>query len=222
MLVGQSDVCVAGWSSAGKGRPAPDVDSVGLRIRRERTRILLMLNLKGTTVIAIRSEAERRGVVASDGQATLETTVIKSNTKKVYRLYDDQVLVGFAGATADCLTLLDKFEGKLKKYDGQLRRSAVELTKEWRTDRILRHLEAVLVTVSEDGILMVSGAGDVLEPDEGVIGIGSGGAYALAAARAILSVAKLPIVDVARQSLEIASAIDIYTNREITLEEVSW
>ncbi len=161
-------------------------------------------------------------VVASDGQATLETTVIKSNTKKVYRLYDDQVLVGFAGATADCLTLLDKFEGKLKKYDGQLRRSAVELTKEWRTDRILRQLEAVLVTVSEDGILMVSGAGDVLEPDEGVIGIGSGGAYALAAARAILSVAKLPIVDVARQSLEIAGAIDIYTNREITLEEVSW
>lgn len=183
---------------------------------------MLMVNLKGTTVIAIRSEAERRGVVASDGQATLETTVIKSNTKKVYRLYDDQVLVGFAGATADCLTLLDKFEGKLKKYDGQLRRSAVELTKEWRTDRILRQLEAVLVTVSEDGILMVSGAGDVLEPDEGVIGIGSGGAYALAAARAILSVAKLPIVDVARQSLEIASAIDIYTNREITLEEVSW
>lgn len=222
MLVGQSDVCVAGWFSAGKGRPAPDVDSVGLRIHRERTRILLMPNLKGTTVIAIRSEAERRGVVASDGQATLETTVIKSNTKKVYRLYDDQVLVGFAGATADCLTLLDKFEGKLNKYDGQLRRSAVELTKEWRTDRILRHLEAVLVTVSEDGILMVSGAGDVLEPDEGVIGIGSGGAYALAAARAILSVAKLPIVDVARQSLEIASAIDIYTNREITLEEVSW
>lgn len=222
MLVGQSDVCVAGWFSAGRGRPALDVDSVGLRIRRERTRILLMPNLKGTTVIAIRSEAERRGVVASDGQATLETTVIKSNTKKVYRLYDDQVLVGFAGATADCLTLLDKFEGKLKKYDGQLRRSAVELTKEWRTDRILRQLEAVLVTVSEDGILMVSGAGDVLEPDEGVIGIGSGGAYALAAARAILSVAKLPIVDVARQSLEIAGAIDIYTNREITLEEVSW
>jgi len=195
---------------------------VGLRIRGERTRILLMLNLKCTTVIAIRSDAERRGVIASDGQATLETTVIKSNTKKVYRLYDDRVLVGFAGATADCLTLLDKFEGKLNKYDGQLRRSAVELTKEWRTDRILRHLEAVLVTVSEDGILMVSGAGDVLEPDEGVIGIGSGGAYALAAARAILSVVKLPIVDVARQSLEIASAIDIYTNREITLEEVSW
>lgn len=181
-----------------------------------------MRNLKSTTIIAIRSENERRGVIASDGQATLETTVIKSNTKKVYRLYDDRVIVGFSGATADCLTLLDKFEGKLKKYDGRLRRAAVELTKDWRTDRILRQLEAVLVTVSAEGILMISGAGDVLEPDGGVIGIGSGGAYALAAARAILSVAELPIIETARRSLEIAGSIDIYTNQEITLEEVSW
>ena len=178
--------------------------------------------LSSTTIIGIYSGAGHCGVVASDGQATLETTVIKSNTKKVYRLYDDRVLVGFAGATADCLALLDKFEGKLKKYDGQLRRSAVELTKEWRTDRVLRHLEAILVTVSEEGILMISGAGDVLEPDEGVIGIGSGGAYALAAARALLSETKLTIADIARRSLEIASAIDIYTNREIILEEISW
>jgi ATP-dependent HslUV protease subunit HslV len=181
-----------------------------------------MLNLKATTIIAIRSETERRGVIASDGQATLETTVIKSTTKKVYRLYDDRVLTGFAGATADCLTLLDKFEGKLKKYDGQLRRSAVELIKEWRTDRILRQLEAVLVTVSAEGILMISGAGDVLEPDEGVIGIGSGGAYALAAAKAFLSVSDLPIDKIARRSLEIAGSIDIYTNQQITVEEVTW
>jgi ATP-dependent HslUV protease subunit HslV len=181
-----------------------------------------MLTFKRTTILGLHSERARRGVVASDGQATLDTTVIKSNTKKVHRLYQDRVLVGFAGATADCLTLLDKFEGKLQKYDGQLRRSAVELTKEWRTDRILRQLEAVMVAVSKDGILMISGTGDVLEPDEGVIGIGSGGAYALAAARAFLSVGQLPLGDVARRSLEIASAIDIYTNREITVEEVSW
>jgi len=181
-----------------------------------------MRNLRSTTIIAIRSEAERRAVIASDGQATLDTTVIKSNTKKVYRLFEDKVLVGFAGATADCLALLDKFEGKLAKYDGRLKRSAVELTKEWRTDRVLRHLEAVLVAASSEGLLMISGAGDVLEPDEGVIGIGSGGPYALAAARAFLSVGGIPIVEVARRSLEIAAAIDIYTNERITLEEVSW
>ncbi|MCK4245651.1 ATP-dependent protease subunit HslV [Candidatus Bipolaricaulota bacterium] len=181
-----------------------------------------MLHCRGTTIIGIYSAAEQRAVIASDGQATLETTVIKSSTKKVYRLYNDRVLVGFAGATADCLTLLDKLEGKLSKYDGQLRRAAVEMTKEWRTDRILRQLEAVLVTVGEGGILMISGAGDVLEPDEGMIGIGSGGPYALAAAKAMVSVSDLSIADVARKSLEIASSIDIYTNREITLEEVTW
>jgi ATP-dependent HslUV protease subunit HslV len=181
-----------------------------------------MGSLKSTTLLAIRSEAERRAVIASDGQATLDTTVIKSNTRKVYRLYDDRVLVGFAGSTADCLALLDKFEGKLKKHDGRLRRSAVELTKEWRTDRILRQLEAVLVTVSEEAVLMISGTGDVLEPDGAMIGIGSGGAYALAAARAFASVGNLPIRDIARRSLEIAGAIDIYTNQEIILEEISW
>ena len=181
-----------------------------------------MLHCRGTTIIGIYSAAEQRAVIASDGQATLETTVIKSSTKKVYRLYNDRVLVGFAGATADCLTLLDKLEGKLSKYDGQLRRAAVEMTKEWRTDRILRRLEAVLVTAGEEGILMISGAGDVLEPDEGMIGIGSGGPYALAAAKAMVSVSDLSIADVARKSLEIASSIDIYTNREITLEEVTW
>ena len=131
-------------------------------------------------------------------------------------------MAGFAGATADCLTLLDTFEGKLEKHAGQLRRAAVELTKEWRTDRILRRLEAIIVAVSEEGILMISGSGDVLEPDEGVIGIGSGGAYALAAARALISVGSLSAEEIARRSLEIASAIDIYTNREITLERISW
>lgn len=181
-----------------------------------------MQHLKATTIIALRSDEERCGVIASDGQATLDTIVLKSKTKKVYRLYNDQVLAGFAGATADCLALLDRFEGKLKKHNGQLKRSAVDLTKEWRTDRILRQLEAVLVTVSQEGLLMISGAGDVLEPDESVVGIGSGGAYALAAARAFLSIADLPIEEVARRSLEIAGAIDIYTNNEIFLEKITW
>jgi ATP-dependent HslUV protease subunit HslV len=152
----------------------------------------------------------------------LDTTVIKKNTKKLYRLHEDSVLVGFAGATADCLALLDKFEGKLKKYDGKLRRSAVELTKEWRTDRILRHLEAVLVTVSEEGLLMISGSGDVLEPDDGVIGIGSGGPYALAAAKGLMTAGDLSVDQIARRALEIAAEIDIYTNDTITLEEIRW
>jgi ATP-dependent HslUV protease subunit HslV len=181
-----------------------------------------MATLRSTTILALWSGTERRGVIASDGQATFDTTIIKSNTKKVYQLFEGRVLAGFAGATSDCLSLLDKFEGKLKKYDGRLRRSAVELTKEWRADQYLRDLEALLVAVSEEGILMISGSGDVLEPDEAVIGIGSGGAYALAAARAFLSVGGLGVAEIARRSLTIAGAIDIYTNQEITLEEVAW
>jgi len=182
-----------------------------------------MSQLRSTTILAVYSENERKAVIASDGQATLDTMIIKKNTKKVYRLYNETVLVGFAGATADCLSLLDKFEGKLKKYDGQLRRSAVELTKEWRTDRVLRHLEAVILAVSHEGLLMISGAGDVLEPDDGVIAIGSGGPYALAAAKGmLLADAQIPVADVVRQALEIAAQTDIYTNDQITLEELQW
>jgi len=182
-----------------------------------------MSYVRSTTILAIYSEATRSAVIGSDGQATLDTTVIKKHTKKVYRLHDDSVLVGFAGATADCLALLDKFEGKLKKYDGQLRRSAVELTKEWRTDRVLRHLEAVIAATSHEGLLMISGAGDVLEPDDGVIGIGSGGPYALAAAKGLLSASTdLSADEIVRRSLEIAADIDIYTNHNITLEQIHW
>ncbi len=181
-----------------------------------------MSTIRNTTILAIHSRKDKRAVMASDGQATLDTTVVKKTTRKLYRLHDDRVLVGFAGATADCLALLDKFEGKLKKYDGQLRRAAVELTKEWRTDRILRHLEAVLVTVSEEGLLMISGSGDVLEPDDGLIGVGSGGPYALAAARAFLSAADLPPEETAKRALLIAAEIDIYTNSEISIEEIAW
>ena len=179
--------------------------------------------VKSTTILALYSESNRSAVIASDGQATLDTMIIKKHTKKVYRLHDNSVLVGFAGATADCLSLLDKFEGKLSKYDGQLRRSAVEMTKEWRTDRVLRHLEAVIVAVSKEGLLMISGAGDVLEPDGGVIGIGSGGPYALAAAKGLLSVSEsLTSEQIARRALAIAGEIDIYTNDQITLEEINW
>ena len=182
-----------------------------------------MAHVKSTTIIAVYSESEQTAVIASDGQATLDTMIIKTRTKKVYRLYDDSVLVGFAGATADCLALLDKFEGKLKKYDGQLRRSAVELTKEWRTDRMLRRLEAVIVAASKEGLLMISGVGDVLEPDDKVIGIGSGGPYALAAAKALLSASEtLTAEQIARRALGIAAEIDIYTNDQITLEEIHW
>jgi len=181
-----------------------------------------MATMHSTTILAVYAADEKRAVLASDGQATMDTTVIKRSTKKVYRLHDDCVLVGFAGATADCLALLDNFEGKLKKYDGKLRRSAVELTKEWRTDRVLRHLEAVLVAVSEEGLLMISGSGDVLEPDDGVIGIGSGGPYALAAARGLMESGDLPVDRIARRALEIAAEIDIYTNDRITVEELRW
>ena len=182
-----------------------------------------MFYVKSTTILAVYSESACTAVIASDGQATLDTMIIKTRTKKVYRLHDDSVLVGFAGATADCLALLDKFEGKLKKYDGQLRRSAVDLTKEWRTDRMLRRLEAVIVAASKEGLLMISGVGDVLEPDDKVIGIGSGGPYALAAAKALLSASgTLNAEQIAHRALEIAAEIDIYTNDQITLEEIHW
>jgi len=181
-----------------------------------------MGHIRSTTILALHSPEDRHAVIASDGQATFETTVIKKTTRKVYRLHEDRVLVGFAGATADCLALLDKFEGKLKKHDGQLKRSAVELTKEWRTDRILRHLEAVMLAVSEEALLMISGTGDVLEPDDHLMAVGSGGPYALAAAKAFLSTGPMPIADVAKRSLLIASEIDIYTNDQIVLEELVW
>jgi len=181
-----------------------------------------MAHVRNTTILALHSAEERRAIIASDGQATLDTMVVKRSTRKIHRLHDDRVLAGFAGATADCLALLDNFEGKLKRYNGRLRRAAVELTKEWRTDRVLRHLEAVILAVSQEGLLMISGAGDVLEPDEGVTAIGSGGPYALAASRAFLSVGGLTSEEIAQRSLTIAADIDIYTNHEIVVEQITW
>lgn len=178
--------------------------------------------IESTTIIAIRSEEERKSVVASDGQATMEDTVIKNNTNKVRVLYDGKVLAGFAGSTADAMTLFDKFEGKLEQYSGKLERAAVELTKEWRTDKILRKLEALMVVVNDDSLLLISGAGDVLRPDHNVIGIGSGGSYALAAGQALLDNSELNAEEVAREALSITSSIDVYTNDQISLETIEW
>jgi ATP-dependent HslUV protease subunit HslV len=180
------------------------------------------MKIHGTTILALRSEDEKRVVIAADGQATMNNQILKSTTRKIRRIYDDQVIVGFAGATADSLTLFERFEGKLKEYSGNLRRAAVELTKDWRTDRVLRRLEALMAVAGKDGLLLISGTGDVIEPDDALIGLGSGGAYAQAAAIALRNETELSISEIARKSLEIASSIDIYTNDQIVLEELTW
>jgi len=158
--------------------------------------------------------------MAGDGQVSLGQTVMKGQARKVRRIAEGKVVAGFAGATADAFTLLDRFEEKLKEHRGSLQRSAVELAKDWRTDRYLRRLEAMLVVMNAETTLLISGTGDVIEPDEGVIAIGSGGSYALAAARALLRNSDLPAPEVARRSLEIAAEICVYTNNEIIVEEM--
>lgn len=161
-------------------------------------------------------------MIASDGQATLNNVVIKSTAKKVRKIYNDQVLVGFAGATADAITLFERFENKLKEFGGNLKRAAVELTKDWRTDRVLRRLEAMMAVANSEALLLISGAGDVIEPDDELVGLGSGGAYALAAAKALRANTKLPIEEIARKALEIAGSLDIYTNQHISIEKLEW
>jgi ATP-dependent HslUV protease subunit HslV len=158
--------------------------------------------------------------MAGDGQVTLGETVVKNNARKVRRLWDGKVLCGFAGATADAFTLFDRFEAKLKEYSGDLARSAVELAKDWRTDRTLRRLEAMLLVADLSKTLLVSGTGDVIEPAENALAIGSGGNYALSAALAYLNGSELSAADIAKRSLEIAGNICIYTNSQITLEEL--
>ncbi len=172
--------------------------------------------LHGTTILAVRKG--RQVVVAGDGQVTLANTVVKGNARKVRRIGQGQVLVGFAGATADALTLLERLEAKLERHPHQLARACVELAKDWRTDRYLRRLEAMLAVADREVSLLVTGSGDVLEPEDGLIAIGSGGPYALAAARALLSVDGLTAEQIARRALEIAADICIYTNRAIMLE----
>jgi ATP-dependent HslUV protease, peptidase subunit HslV len=170
----------------------------------------------GTTILSVR----RNGVVAigGDGQVTLGNIVIKSTARKVRKLYKDQVLAGFAGATADAFTLFERFEAKLDKHQGHLLRAAVELTKDWRTDRVLRRLEAMLAVADREHSLIVTGNGDVLEPEKGVVAIGSGGAYAQAAALALLDHSELAAPDIVKRSLEIAGDLCIYTNQQHTIE----
>jgi len=176
------------------------------------------VKITGTTIIAVRHKG--KVAVAGDGQVTMEATVLKHGAKKVRRLYHNQVIVGFAGATADAFTLFDRFDQKLEQYGGNLLRAAVELTKDWRTDRVLRHLEALMIAVSSEYSLIISGNGDVIESDDEVMAIGSGGPYALAAARALIGYSDLSAVEIAQESMRIAADICIYTNRNITLEEL--
>ncbi|MFC3229946.1 ATP-dependent protease subunit HslV [Marinibaculum pumilum] len=170
----------------------------------------------GTTVLSVRKGG--RVVVAADGQVTMGPTVMKGSARKVRRLAGDKVLVGFAGATADAFTLFERLEGKLEQYPGQLTRACVELAKDWRTDRYLRRLEAMMAVADKDVSLILSGTGDVLEPDDGLIGIGSGGNYALAAARALVDLPDMDAEAVARKAMKIAGEICIYTNDNVVLE----
>ncbi|MEJ2134691.1 MAG: ATP-dependent protease subunit HslV [Desulfofustis sp.] len=174
------------------------------------------MTIKSTTILSVRHHDQV--VVAGDGQVSLGNTVIKHNARKVRRLYHDQVVCGFAGATADAFTLFDKFEAKLEQYNGNLMRSAVELAKDWRTDRMLRRLEAMLIAVDKDHSLLISGTGDVIEPDTGVLAIGSGGPFAQAAALALVQKSQLDAEEICRTAMEIAGSICIYTNQEIILE----
>ena len=172
-------------------------------------------NVRGTTVVAVRKGDQV--AIAGDGQITTGDVVLKHGAKKVRTLYHDQVIAGFAGSVADALTLFERFEMELEKYGGQLRRAAIELAKEWRTDRVLRRLEAWLVVADLKELLVLSGEGDVIEPDEDVVAIGSGGGYALAAAKALLRHSDLGAAEIARTSMEIAANICIYTNNQITV-----
>jgi ATP-dependent HslUV protease subunit HslV len=171
---------------------------------------------RGTTIVCVRKNNEI--ALAGDGQVTLGNTVMKHGARKLRRMYDDRVLAGFAGSTADAFTLFEKFDAKLQEYRGNLPRAAVALAKDWRTDRILRKLEALLIVANTETTLVLSGAGDVIEPDDGVAAIGSGGPFALAAARALLNHSELPAREIAEQAMHIAAGICIYTNDNILVE----
>ena len=174
--------------------------------------------VRSTTVIGVRHKDKI--ALAADGQVTLGQTIMKHHAKKVRRIYKEKVVVGFAGATADAITLFEKFEGKLEHYHGNLTRSAVELAKDWRTDKTLRRLEALLIAADDKTLLVISGSGDVIEPDDGIAAIGSGGPYATAAARALVEHSSLNAKEIAETALKIAGNICIYTNQNITCEEV--
>jgi ATP-dependent HslUV protease subunit HslV len=176
------------------------------------------MNYHGTTILAVRHQG--KVAVAGDGQVTLNTIVVKHHAKKVRRIYNDKIIVGFAGATADALNLSERLEEKLERYNGNLTRSAVELARDWRTDKYLRRLEAVMVAVDDESLYLISGNGDVIEPDEGIVAIGSGGVAAQAAAKALLEYADLDARGIVQAAMKIAASICIYTNDAITIEEM--
>ncbi|MBI2833942.1 MAG: ATP-dependent protease subunit HslV [Acidobacteria bacterium] len=171
-----------------------------------------------TTVLAIRRNGH--AVMAGDGQVTFGNTIVKQSARKIRRLYNDRILAGFAGSAADSFALFARFESKLEQYRGNLERSAVELAKDWRTDRLLRRLEAMLIVVDQSSMFLLSGTGDLIEPDDGIVAIGSGGAYALAAAKALAAHTSLEARAIAEHAMRIASSICIYTNAAITIEEL--
>lgn len=172
--------------------------------------------LHGTTILSVRHDG--RSVLAGDGQVTLGQTVVKHGARKIRRYHNGQVLAGFAGASADAMALLARFEAKLEEHRGNLERAAVELTREWRTDRVLRRLEAFLIVADKDSSFLISGSGDVIAPDDGVLAVGSGGPYALAAARALVRHSRLDAEAIAREALAIAAGICVYTNDQIVVE----
>ena len=178
-----------------------------------------MKTFHGTTIIAVRKDGKL--AMGGDGQVTFGNTIMKANARKIRKIYDGKIVVGFAGATADAFTLFERFEAKIKEYGGDLRRAAVELAKDWRTDRILRRLEAMLLVADRKHMLLISGTGDVVDPEEDVIAIGSGGSFAYAAARAFLETGSFSAREVVERSLKIASEICIYTNSQLVVEELA-
>lgn len=176
------------------------------------------MKIRSTTILAVKKDG--RVAMAGDGQVTLGQTVMKGNSKKVKTIYGGKIITGFAGATADAFTLFEKFEGKVNEYGGDITRAAVELAKQWRTDRMLSKLEAMLLVADKEKILLISGTGDVIEPEEGILAIGSGGNYAYAAALAFMQESSLSAREIALKSMEIASKICIYTNNVFVVEEV--
>jgi ATP-dependent HslUV protease subunit HslV len=176
------------------------------------------MNIRGTTIICVRKDG--RVAMAGDGQVTLNNTVMKHTARKIRRMYDQKILAGFAGSTADAFTLFEKFESKVQEHRGNLPKAAVALAKDWRTDQVLRKLEALLIVADSETTLVLSGAGDVIEPDDGIAAIGSGGSYALAAARALLGHSSLDAREIAEQALRIAADICIYTNDRIVSESL--
>jgi ATP-dependent HslUV protease subunit HslV len=179
---------------------------------------MLITDIKSTTVIGLSRNGQ--AAMGSDGQVTMNNSIVKHSAKKIRRLYNDGVLAGFAGATADAFTLFERFEEKLEQYHGNLSRAAVELAKDWRTNKYLRQLEALLAVMDKEKSLIISGTGDVIEPDDGIVAVGSGGNFAIAAARMLLKHTNLSAKEIVREALETAADICIYTNRNIVVEEL--